>query len=178
MKQDILYHYTSIETLFNILKNTEKENGIEYIKLRASYFMNMNDPNDCVYFINELSELLAEDDTKRQIRKNIQQGINDAGVPYFISLSSEEDSVPMWRAYAENGHGVAIGFDKVNIKHAVNDFQNHGSESNRTLAKYCNCKFYECYYWNQDDIKKEFIEEFEHKKTALIKERYVNYRTQ
>ena len=47
---NMLYHYTSLETLYKIFHNTK--NG--YITLRANYFMNMNDPLDCRYFIKEV----------------------------------------------------------------------------------------------------------------------------
>lgn len=157
MKEDILYHYTSVEALFNILNNTYKD----YIKLRASYFMNMNDPNDCIYFINELSQLIAADETEiKQIQKRIKQGMNKAGVPYFISLSSEEDSLPMWRMYAENGHGIAIGFDSAKIEQAVRDYQRIGDKKQKALANNYFCRLYDCKYWNREEIQHNFLEKY------------------
>ena len=72
---NILYHYTSVETLYKIFHN--QENG--YIKLRANYFMNMNDPLDCRYFIKEVSHILSEGNkhiSKDEIEKKIREYYN------------------------------------------------------------------------------------------------------
>ena len=51
-----LYHYTSVETLYKILHNTEEE----FIKLRANYYKKMNDEVECHYFANTVNEILSE----------------------------------------------------------------------------------------------------------------------
>lgn len=165
MKEDILYHYTSVDALFNILNNTYKD----YIKMRASYFMNMNDPNDCIYFINELSQLLTTGKTEtKQTYARIIRGMNEAGVPYFISLSSEEDSLPMWNMYAKNGHGVAIGFDMGKISNAIQDYQKIGDRKQKVAMKNVFCRLYECKYWDREKIQKDFIETFHLNKDNIV----------
>ena len=115
---NMLYHYTSLETLYKIFHNTKDG----YITLRANYFMNMNDPLDCRYFIKEVSHILSERNkhiNEDEIKKNIEKSMLDVGLPYFISLTELEDSLPMWNMYGGRGHGVAIGFSKNILQNAV-----------------------------------------------------------
>ena len=118
----MLYHYTSIETLYKIFHNIENN----CIRLRANYFKNMNDPVDCQYFIKEVSQILSKRDrhiSKDEIEKMIEKSIYDVGIPYFISFTKLGDSLPMWYMYGDKGHGVAIGFSKDLLKNAVRNYQ-------------------------------------------------------
>ena len=155
---DMLYHYTSVETLYNIFQNTE--NG--FIKLRAGFFMNMNDPYDCRYLMKEVSDILSEGSTlsRDNIEKGIESVMYDVGFPYFISLSQERDSLPMWSMYGKGGHGIAIGFSKEAIEKYVCKYQDIGNDEHKALMKQCFCKLYDCQYWNKEAIKKNYIEEF------------------
>lgn len=154
---EMLYHYTSVETLYKIFQNTEDE----HIKLRAGYFMNMNDPNDCRYFIQEVSDILSEESTinRKDIEKTIESAMRNVGFPYFISLSQARDSLPMWSMYGKGGHGIAIGFPKKAIDDAVNDYQKVGKDEHKALMKQCFCRLYKCLYWSRDDIKKKFVKD-------------------
>lgn len=160
MEEEILYHYTSVETLFNILNNTEKRGEAEYIKLRASYFMNMNDPIDCRYFFSEVKQILAEENASKDCKDKIENTILDVGIPYIISLSSAKDSLPMWNMYAQKGHGVSIGLSKKVLDDATHGINNRGGKRQRTIASSCFCKLYECKYWDTNDIKEKFVQKY------------------
>jgi len=155
---NMLYHYTSVETLYKIFHN--QENG--YIKLRANLFMNMNDPLDCRYFIKEVRHILSEGNKhiSEDEEKNIEKSMQNVGLPYFISFTKLKDSLPMWYMYGDKGHGVAIGFSKKLLKSAVGKFQTIGSKKNRIKNKNCFCRLCECKYWSTSEIKKDFVDKY------------------
>lgn len=151
-----IYHYTSVETLFKIFHNISNEKGEPFvgkgkpfIKMRANYFMNMNDPLDCTYFINEWLEYQKLNPTLKW------KTIWEIGVPYFISFSAAKDNLPMWNMYGNKGHGVAIGFNEDAIRDCCNN--NIGDVHHRAKMAMRSRKLYECKYWNKIEIK-EFIQ--------------------
>lgn len=152
---EMLYHYTSVETLYKIFHNVE--NG--YIRLRANSFMNMKDPLDCRYFIKELSEILSKDNkaTQEIMEKKMVEAMQNVGEPYFISLTSQRDSSLMWQLYGRRGRGISIGFSKEKLYQFVGNYQNLGDEKWKCLAKHCFCRIHNCYYWNGEDIREKFI---------------------
>lgn len=101
-----LYHYTSIETLYALIKGIEVESE-ESIRLTlwATH----------AGFLNDLTEgqLLA----KALKKIGAPSGLLDTligmlGFPFVISLSELDDDLNMWRCYANQGKGVAIGLDQ------------------------------------------------------------------
>ena len=125
--------------------------------------MNMNDPLDCRYLIERVSQILSERNkhiSKNEIEKNIEKSMQDVGTPFFISLTEQEDSLPMWNMYGGRGHGVAIGFSKDKLQDAVCDFQNHGSDKEIAGNKQCFCKLFECKYWDKGDIISNFVDNY------------------
>lgn len=154
----ILYHYTSVETLYKILNNIHKEHDKEFIKLHANYFMNMNDPADCQYFVSVLSEILTNGTNMYGFfKKQFEIAMHEAGIPYFVSLSSERDSLPMWHMYADSAHGVAIGFSEKLLNDAVGNFQNIGPQEQKALSTSAFCKLYNCEYWTKEEINEKII---------------------
>lgn len=157
----LLYHYTSLETLHNILENQKDGNII----LRAGYFMNMNDPFDCRYFLNEVNKFLGS----RQYEvteKDIEKVILDFGIPYFISFSSNQDSLPMWKMYGDNGRGCALVFSEEDMINLVPKFQDIGDIHQRVEMKRCFCKYLNCHYWGKNKIhsyiKTNFLDKQKH----------------
>lgn len=153
-EEEILYHYTSVETLFNILHEVDND----HIKLRANYFMNMNDPIDCRYLFSEIKQILADNNNQKDSQDIIEDTILKIGIPYIISLSSAKDNLPMWNMYAQKGHGISIGFSKKEIEGAIAMFQNKGHAKQRVLSKQCFCRLYQCHYWNKNEIIDNFVQ--------------------
>lgn len=162
---DMLYHYTKVETLYKIISNEYNGN----IRLRANFFMNMNDPYDCRYLISEISRLASIDKNQKHNKDDFQDAIKKVGIPYFISFSSKGDNLPMWKMYGDNGHGVVLGFDKEEIKESIKHFQNLCDNKDRLIALKCFCKLYDCKYWNENEIKEQFGDEYS-KTLKVLKE--------
>ena len=133
-----LFHYTTIETLFAIIKgiNKEDENNIRFT-LRATH----------AGFLNDLTEgqLLG----KALKRLGVSEGLLDVigsfqGHPFVVSLSELEDDLNMWRCYSNQGKGVAIGLDK----EIINDTIKQQGWSNVA-------DFKQCLYVTEDELVKD-----------------------
>lgn len=113
-----LYHYTSIEALYNMLEKsilTDEETNIKYLNLWATHIEYLNDETERKLFINMLIEETIIYSKKQGITlsydqiKKIETLCNiDA---YIISLSELQDDLNMWRGYGGNGVGVNLEFD-------------------------------------------------------------------
>lgn len=83
----MIYHYTSIDALASILK---------FRKIRFSRLDTVDDPEEYQF---------------------VKNGANPAKY-IFVSCwtRSSEESIPQWRLYGNNGHGVRIGTDETLFK--------------------------------------------------------------
>lgn len=131
-KPNVLYHYTSMSTLFKLLDNLHtlpedaKENRIDNYSLefRASHLSFVNDPTEREFFLSGLTEAMVQYEKKMNLpegkSENFLCGVRIfqelLGEDYTISLSENEDSLTMWRSYGANGCGVAIGFDREKLE--------------------------------------------------------------
>lgn len=116
-RNNILYHYTSINTLLKILDT--KENGKLCVwATHAKYF---NDPYEYNLAISLLKRSMYQYEKDNSIENKKSKNFNKkaissfgimAGYPFILSLSENADDLTMWRTYGANGMGVAIGFDK------------------------------------------------------------------
>lgn len=110
-----LYHYTSLETLFAIINNINNDdpNNV-YITLRATHASFLNDDTEGKLLPNVLHDLGVTDSTLL-ILQSLQ------GYPFVCSLSELDDDLNMWRCYANDGKGVAIGLNYSELKSILND---------------------------------------------------------
>lgn len=115
MPMNLMYHYCNISTALSVLKTRE---------IWMTSIRNLNDSNETVgvykLFFSELE--------KYDAGKNLFRGLLDfarqpgaielyenplgAYPEYVACFCKNPDSVSQWIAYADNGHGVAIGFDE------------------------------------------------------------------
>lgn len=107
-----LYHYTSIEALINgiVVKNP---NDGEELCLRATHNKYMNDPKEFEVGVDMLKNIsLGLENYGVDVKKilDILEGYKDNF--YFACFSEDGDSLPMWNMYANNGHGVALKFER------------------------------------------------------------------
>ena len=125
-----LYHYTGIETLYAIINNINKEdeNCIRFT-LRATHAGFLNDLTEGQLLSNALRKLSAEEGLLNSL-------IGILGYPFVVSLSELEDDLNMWRCYANQGKGVAIGLDK----DVIIDAMRHQLWSN--VADFNKCQYY------------------------------------
>lgn len=100
----ILYHYTNIDSFFNIIKNKT---------LWCSPASSLNDSKELIWAFDKVRELIEErknEQNKKMFEKLLEEmKANDSA--YICSLSKNGDLLSQWRAYANDGYGVALGFD-------------------------------------------------------------------
>lgn len=119
-------HYTklnSLKYLFKLNRHSSEESinnknkDKSYLRINNAAYM--NDPTECVLFINLLKaskkELVKEliddlyEDTKSNERVNVLKGKNHV---FLLSFSEAIDtSLPMWVQYSDNGKGCCLVYD-------------------------------------------------------------------
>ncbi len=94
----MVYHYTSINALVNILRKDE-------IVLRATNILYFNDPHEVIEgitVINGVGKFAVQSE--------------EFGKWYVTSFTSEKDNLNMWNSYAESGTGCALAFEQKDLK--------------------------------------------------------------
>lgn len=102
----LIYHYCRPETFLQI---------IEQKKLWLSATNNMNDFAEDKWVESALQRALNKmiNDTNLEWCKEIWSAHTVGGPPKYVAcFSTDNDSLSQWRAYAQDGEGVAIGFDE------------------------------------------------------------------
>lgn len=94
-----LYHYTTLRALIPI---------VETGRVWASNVRYSNDPAEISYG-DELLRGMLKSEFSDFFLKGLFEKINEIDY-YAVAFSAEPDLLPQWRAYCQNGHGVAIGF--------------------------------------------------------------------
>lgn len=109
-----LYHYTTIEALYNGILRKDPEPNKE-ICLRATSALYLNDPEEIKIGLSFIEKLLYGNSGGKRLNK--QSDIMDTCSEYFItSFSQDGDNLPMWNMYAANAAGIALRFDKEIMK--------------------------------------------------------------
>lgn len=132
MDDKLVYHYTSIEAFRSLIESVPKSSTGDCFLFRASNILFMNDPNEFYFgrkvFIKTLKEIedlleikdeirlslpwteISAIDEKEKDKEYLQYLMNLKQIPYVLSFSHLEDSLPMWLNYANNGKGVCLAF--------------------------------------------------------------------
>ena len=121
-KPENLYHYCSVQTFYNIMKNKS---------IWLSDISKSNDSQELRYFIDAFESLIttiwnslirerAENGYSdnpievQSLLSNIIQALRSEAVKcWAFCLSGKRDDLGQWRGYADNGAGVAIGFKTI-----------------------------------------------------------------
>lgn len=118
----ILYHYCSVETMFSILQN---------YTVWLSDMEQMNDKTELKYFCDIIDIMLHdildsfqgkyESDLLNVVRDVLEEQVSNVRnrltrltyhtKNYSCCFSENGDLLSQWRAYGDDGHGVAIGFN-------------------------------------------------------------------
>lgn len=98
----ILYHYTTLETLLAIIDGYDSKS--ETFTLRATHASYLNDYQEGQFLLNVLTRMGIS-------YRIVQSCMYTLGFPFVFSLSEKKDNLGMWRGYAKDASGVAIGFD-------------------------------------------------------------------
>lgn len=121
-KDTRVYHYCSVDTFVNILKTNS---------IWLTHAREMNDSFEDIYFEAPLKKALQAFEDKTEIEQKLLQKIVSAysdrvDFPYVACFSRENDVLSQWRAYADDGRGVAIGFELGMLPHFDLTMQQHG----------------------------------------------------
>jgi hypothetical protein len=102
----ILYHYCSTTAFESIVRNKT---------FRASSLSLSNDTMEGGWLVKLFDEVAAEKSLWPQRREQLSTYIRfniDVSDSLGFCLSEEGDLLSQWRGYADNGHGLSIGFSK------------------------------------------------------------------
>jgi hypothetical protein len=103
---DEIFHYTSLKSVFLIFD----VGSTEVPKLRYSTLSDVNDSTE----LNYGAEILANEFERQSAPRRLIEMTKDLHLKKqefgILSLSAENDSIPLWLAYGERGSGAAIGF--------------------------------------------------------------------
>lgn len=116
-----LYHYCSINTFYNIIKNKsiwlsdikKSNDSMELLALRklmteeinakfSAFFKNQSSYNN----IDEFDRIMSLHTASNNVIMSVPCDT------YVFCLSAEDDLLSQWRGYADDGKGVAIGFKR------------------------------------------------------------------
>lgn len=105
----IYYHYCSADTFYNILKTGT---------IRFGNPLNMNDSAEIIWllamvknFVNRKGGYNSILEAWKLIENILRTLLQEIDCPYIFCLSKDKDVLSQWRSYANDGKGVAIGFD-------------------------------------------------------------------
>lgn len=101
-----LYHYTTLEASLSILKGR---------KLWLTSAHNLNDHQEVNWMYGKIAkqiEFFRGDYSDEAIRIVSEAIIANRNTPYICSFSTNPDLLSQWRAYASDGTGFAIGFNR------------------------------------------------------------------
>lgn len=123
---EILYHYCSISSFFSIIRNKS---------LWMCNGLNMNDKYDSRYLELvayewlEVIEKQTNDIEKKKFCNMCSEILLnyhiERPVPYITSFSDNGDLLSQWRAYANQGTGVCIGFETMKLFEYAVDNPSH-----------------------------------------------------
>ena len=106
LPKELIFHYTD----YNGLKNIIKQRKLRFVDYR--YF---NDPTELKYGANIIIEALLKYASTRHIINSLKQKIfdklNEHYQIYIACFSEEIKKLALWRYFASNGAGFAIGFN-------------------------------------------------------------------
>lgn len=107
---EVVYHYCSVDTFFNIIKNSS---------IWLSDISKSNDYQECVRcreLVNKGMEEYLRDDVEALQAWSTwyeKSAYSNLSMKTFcVCFSESKDKLSQWRRYAQDGQGIAIGFDK------------------------------------------------------------------
>lgn len=109
MKNKIYCHYCSVDTFYNIMQTAT---------IRFGNPLNMNDSAEIIWLLAMVKDFVSKVGGYNSILEcwdlieNISRTLlQEMDCPYIFCLSKDKDVLSQWRSYANDGKGVAIGFD-------------------------------------------------------------------
>lgn len=123
----MIYHYTSVETIHNILKKYRESKDKQYLELWASSIYLLNDPLEMLMapevitnILKTIEQELSIDDSYKlsktflnadAIKQRYLKTLEMDKYLFIISFSSNRDTLPMWSMYTKDGKGLCLCLD-------------------------------------------------------------------
>lgn len=106
MRDKIIYHYCSMDSFFGIITNKN-------IRLSNAYKTNDYTELEWIFSIMEYSMTdVFKTEFRDSLRKSYRRWLENYFRPHIACFSREGDLLSQWRAYANNGKGISIGFNR------------------------------------------------------------------
>ncbi|MEL7571278.1 MAG: DUF2971 domain-containing protein, partial [Eubacteriaceae bacterium] len=117
--KELVYHYCSVETFLNIVQSKT---------LWLSDILKSNDSKECTWIKdrinNQIIEHLSKTDAVALNAWN-EWYISADMTTYVTCFSERKDFLSQWRAYAQDGKGLAIGFLKKHLLELNDNLPTH-----------------------------------------------------
>lgn len=143
--EDILYHYTSVQSVHSILQSKS---------IWATDYRYLNDKNELEDAIDNLLNIVDESqkkDLKSAFYLHLQHHVYTV-----FSLSESPKVLSQWRAYANDGQGMALGFSKS----FFDSFVASNDATNSTLVR--------CIYTDHISALKNILSEYKDDINSII----------
>lgn len=106
MKDNIIYHYCGMNSFFGIVTNKN-------IRLSNAYKTNDYTELEWIFSIMENSmATVFKTEFIPSLRKSYQKWLENYFKPHIACFSKDGDLLSQWRAYANDGKGISIGFNR------------------------------------------------------------------
>lgn len=106
MKDNIIYHYCGMDSFFGIVKSKN-------IRLSNAYKTNDYTELEWIFSIMEKSMTsVFKTEFLSSLRKSYRKWLETYFRPHIACFSKEGDLLSQWRAYANDGKGISIGFNR------------------------------------------------------------------
>lgn len=106
MKDKIIYHYCSMDSFFGIITNKN-------IRLSDAYKTNDYTELEWIFSIIEYSMTdVLKTEFVYSLRKSYRKWLESYFRPHIACFSKDGDLMSQWRAYANDGKGISIGFNR------------------------------------------------------------------
>jgi len=112
-----VYHYTSLDALFNGMLLEQPVNGMQ-ICLWASSVLCVNDTQEVRIAFDFVRDHIVKIEEANDDMSMMTEMIADY---YVTSFSLSRDSLPMWHRYAKNATGISICFDVNVLRQSAKD---------------------------------------------------------
>jgi hypothetical protein len=118
-KNKYLYHYTNLNGLKGIIENQSFfSSNSAYLNDTKEYYYGIELFKNAVKIIKEKAKDKKEENVIEAIEIELENKL--ISYHYVTCFSLESDLLSQWRAYADDGKGIAIGFD---LKTLVQSFE-------------------------------------------------------
>ena len=106
MKDSIIYHYCGMDSFFGIFTNKN-------IRLSNAYKTNDYTELEWIFVIMENSiDGVFKTEFVSPLRKSYRKWLENYFMPHIACFSKDGDLMSQWRAYANDGKGISIGFNR------------------------------------------------------------------